>query len=184
MAKKLSIGGTPPVIETTSEWGSFFNVATRLKELRVFYEAGEVLALYDALQLVGISKVRAPAWVIKGAISIIGPQLKAGISTGKGASANTAAKYQNEMMHFRRWLVVRNLREKGEQGGLYEKAEKELQGNFAHGSAAVIGKSFRRVESHLKTPKTALRYYRGYMSAALLGIEFPGDYWVKPSVVP
>src|SRR6266849_7565983 len=146
MAKKLRIGGMPPVIETKSEWRSFFNVALRLKELRVFYEAGVVLALYDALVLVGFSNVRAPGWVIKGAISIIGPQLKAGISTGKGASANTAAKYQNEMMHFRRWLVVRNLQEKGVEGGLYEKAEKLLLGKFGRGSAAVIGKSFRRVE--------------------------------------
>jgi hypothetical protein len=49
--------------------------------MRVFYEAGVVLALYDALVLARDSGLSAPDWVVEGAIPILEAQLKQGIST-------------------------------------------------------------------------------------------------------
>ena len=181
MPKKSSIGSLPATIDTQPSY--LFKYGPRLEEMRIFYEAGVVLALYDALVLARDSGLPAPDWVIEGAISIIGPRLKVGISTGKGASANTAAKYKIDMMHFRRWLVVRELHKKGGAGSLYKKAEKLLKGQFGWGSDAVIGKSFRRVEKQLKNPKTALRYYRGSREGQeLMATQYFGAYKVTPKV--
>lgn len=180
MAKKLSIGALPATIDAQPKY--WFKYGPRLEEMRMFYDAGVVLALYDALVLARDSGLPAPDWVIQGAISLVGPQLKAGISTGKGASANSAAKHNNDMKHFRRWYVVRKLHKEGADGGLYKKAEKLLAGKFGWGSAAVIGKSFRRVEEHLKNSKSALRYYKGSREGQkLMAAQHPNSYKVKPS---
>jgi hypothetical protein len=120
MPKKSSIGSLPATIDMQPSY--MFKYGPRLEEMRAFYEADVVLALYDALVLARDSGLPAPDWVIDGAISIIGPHLKVGISTGKGASANTAAKYITDMRHFRRWLVVRQLHQEGADGSLYKKA--------------------------------------------------------------
>jgi hypothetical protein len=86
------------------------------------------------------------------------------------------------MRHFRRWLVVRELHTEGIAENLYKKAQKVLEGQFGWGSATVIGKSFRRVEKHLKNPKTALRYYRGLQEGQkLMGTTYPGPYKPKAS---
>jgi hypothetical protein len=179
MAKKLSIGSLATTIDAEPKY--WFKYGARVEGMRIFYEAGIMLALYDALILTRDSGRPAPEWVIEGALSIIGPLLKAGITTGKGASANTAAKYKTDMRHFCRWLVVRALHKEGTDGSLYKKAEKLLENKFGWGSAAVIGKSFRRVEKHLKNPKVALRYYKGLTEGQkLMATQFPRSYKVKP----
>jgi hypothetical protein len=182
MPKKASIGSLPATIDPKPS--HLFKYAALLEEMRVFFEAGVRLALYDALVLARDSGLLVPDWVVEGAIAIMGKQLKRGISTGKGASGNTAAQYKNDMEHFCRWLVVRELHEKGAKGSLYKEAEKRLKGQFGWGSDAVIGKSFRRVEEHLKNPKTALRYYRGLQEGQkLMGTKFPGPYKPKASAL-
>jgi hypothetical protein len=181
MPKKSSVGSLPATIDMQPSY--LFKYGPRLEEMRIFYEAGVVLALYDALAPARDSGQPAPEWAIAGAIPIVGEQLEKGISTGQGASGNTAAQYKNDMRHFRRWLVVRQLHKEGAAGSLYKKAEKFLKSQFGWGSDAVIGKSFRRVEKHLKNPKTALRYYRGLREGQeLMATHYPGPYKVKPKV--
>lgn len=179
MAKKLHIGRLPGTIDAEPKW--FLKVGIQLEEMRIFYEAGVVLALYDALVLIRDGGLPTPDWVIDGTISILGPHFKKGIPTGKGASANSAAKYKNNMKDFRRWLVVRKLHQDENTGGLYKIAEKILSGKFAWGSAAVIGISFRKVQKHLKDPKAALQYYRGLAAGQkLMGTQYPAPFKVKP----
>jgi hypothetical protein len=182
MPKKSSIGKLPATID--GKPSPFIKYGPQLDEMRIFYEADVVLALYDALVLARDSGLPAPDWVIEGAVPIVGAKLKDGIPTGQGASGNTAARYKTDMKHFHRWLVVRKLHENGAAGSLYKKAEKLLKGQFGWGSAAVIGKSFRRVERHLKDPKTALRYYRGLQEGQkLMRTKFPGPYKPKASAL-
>jgi hypothetical protein len=152
-----------------------------MNELRVFYEAGVLLALYDALTLARDSGSPAPEWIIGAAALVVGIQLHQGASIGSGPSGNTESQYRLDMIHFRRWSVVKALQASNPAGSVYEKAEHLLKSKFGHGSREVIGKSYRKVEADLQKPETALRYYRGLRQGLeLTNTAFPSLYRVSP----
>jgi hypothetical protein len=64
MPKKASIGSLPATIDAKPS--HLFRYGLRLEEMRVFFEAGVVLALYDALVLARDSGLRVPNWVAEG----------------------------------------------------------------------------------------------------------------------
>lgn len=178
MGKQLKNSGLPTTID--SKPSHLFKYWERMDELRIFYEAGVLLALYDALALARDSGFPTPDWVIGAATLMIGGQLYKGISTGSSPTGNTESEHRLNMIHFRRWCEVNTLMNEGATGSIYQKARERLQGQFAHGSSEVIGKSYRRVERDLQKPETALRYYRGLR----YGLELTGTAFQSYKVSP
>ena len=139
----------------------FINLKERWELQRLFYEAGVVPALYDALLLARDSGYPPPDWAVAGALKIVGDRLKFGFTTGKGATGNELAKYRAAMKRFRRWQAVKKLRSEGIQWTkVYAEAANRIKGTFAEASDETIKKSYQTVEKDLKDPKKALQYYR------------------------
>src|SRR5690242_20172083 len=121
MGKTTKNTGMPPTINSHPK--HLFKYHTKMNELRVFYEAGVLLALYDALTLARDSGSPAPEWIIGAAALVVGIQLHQGASIGSGPSGNTESQYRLDMIHFRRWSVVKALQASNPAGSVYEKAE-------------------------------------------------------------
>lgn len=141
-----------------------FRPSHRLNELRAFYEAGAIAALYDALVIIRDSWLEAPEWVISGATRIVAERLEDGRSTAKaGASANEKKQYSDKMKRYRRWQVVRYLREEEKMSGesVFSTAQELLSGHFA-GNVEIdaIKKGYYRVRKDLTDPIAVFDYYR------------------------
>src|SRR6266567_7440727 len=65
-----------------------------LEYMRVHFEWGSVAALHDALYVLEELGLKAPGWVLKGALRIVGDRLKTGKSIGQGSSGNEQINYR------------------------------------------------------------------------------------------
>jgi len=133
-----------------------------LSEREVFFEAGIIAALYDALFVCKCTDHPLPMWVKDGALEVIGERLKVGASKSKGPKANDATAYKKDRTHLQRWLAVKKLRYAGEPQDkeIFAKAKKLLSDVGADCSEKTIERSFAIVEKDMKIPKNALKYYR------------------------
>src|ERR1700733_10896699 len=103
--KKQPSVALPMLLKAVGHPGPVATAQESLDYMRVHYERGAVAALYDALYVVEELGLRAPGWVLKGALRVVGDRLKTGESIGDGSAGNERIYYQRQILHFRRWLA-------------------------------------------------------------------------------
>jgi len=120
----------------------------RLREHEAAWQSGDARALSDAIDLCEFHKTRLPQWV------------------REGVRAFTEDKRdkptRQDDVHFARWDVVREIRDRQEEldaqgyntkwtdGAVYETASKALRGSTAQGSKDAIRRSYKLVQKALK----------------------------------
>lgn len=155
-----------PLINLTDEDGveSYLvikDVEKWLEEREVFFEAGVIPALYDALYLCKKADHPLPAWAVDGALAVIEERLRTGKSKGKGPKSNDASASKKDRDHFQRWVAVRKLVRAGEPHDkeIYAKAKPSLAEVGADCSESTIKRSYWIVEKDMKNPDGARKYY-------------------------
>lgn len=159
-----------------------------------YYEAGETVALLDALALCAENSAVTPSWVPAEALRLLADGMlnnRPPGATGKGRTGNPIAKYKATMVDIERWGTVKYIREKqrfvsfrylfGADGKIrrdervgttwpdaFHAAAIILRGGFAQGSEAAIKASYSRVQGGIvrfHVPRSAaLRHLLDRMS--------------------
>ena len=155
-----------PVINLTDDEGFESYLVTKdvehwLEVRQVFFEAGVILALFDALYFCRKTDHPLPIWVVDGAIAVVGDRLRTGKSKGKGPKSNDATASGKDRAHFQRWLAVRKVMKAGEalDNEIYNKAKPLLAEVDADCSEWTIKRSYWIVDKDMKDPKNARKYY-------------------------
>jgi hypothetical protein len=161
-----------------------FMISRRLYELQKSYELhGLLTSLHDAIELIRESGApTTPEWILDGALKVICERLAKPMPVQKGGpSGNENSKLQNDLRHFRRWLMVRkilksNLPKKISVKKACEKSSKLLQ---SYGELSVapdtVEKSYYKIEMGKKDPKRMWKYQPPRRIAAKLTGTLPGS---------
>jgi hypothetical protein len=141
-----------------------------LEYMRVHFEWGSVAALYDALYVLEELGLKAPGWVLKGALRIVGDRLKTGKSIGQGSSGNERINYRRQIIHYQRWLAYQVVVGEGTPKiDAFAEVSKRLKGTYAKGGEDTIEKSVKQVTKMLKNPKKHPPYLPMPQSSSLTG---------------
>lgn len=148
---------------------AFIDFDKEWKRLEGHWEAGVVVALYDALILARDSGRNPPEWVLEGARKVVEDRLKQGFSQGKGQLGNELSKHRSRMVKYSRYQCVKKHRSDGMTiEDACVAAEKQLKSTSAAASEGQMKKDFYKVQSELKDEKLAALYYRGRFDGAYL----------------
>lgn len=154
-----------------------------LEYMRVHFERGAIAALYDALYYLEQVGGKPPAWVLEGALRIIGDRLKTGKPIGKGSSGNERINYRRQRIYYQRWLAYQVVVAEGVPTiDAFAKVSERLKGTYAKGGADAIEKSVKQVTKMLKNPKKHPPYLPMPESSALAGtpaLKLEGIYFRK-----
>jgi hypothetical protein len=163
--------------------GPFAPIHQRLDHMRVHFEWGSVAALYDALYVVEELGLKAPGWVLKGALRIVGDRLKKGKSIGHGSSGNEQINYRRQVMHYQRWRAYQVVLAEGiPKIDAFAEVSERLKGTYAEGGEDTIEKSVKQVTKMLKNPKWHAPYLPMLQSSKLAGapaLKMEGIYFGK-----
>lgn len=172
--KLLEAHGYPALVGTAHQ---------RLEYMRVHYEWGAVAALYDALYVVEELGLKAPGWVLKGALRIVGDRLKTGAPIGQGSSGNEGISYRRQVMHYQRWLAYQVVVAEGTPKiDAYAEVSERLKGTYAESGEDAIEKSVKAVNKMLKNSKWHPPYLPMLRSSRLAGapaLKIKGMYFGK-----
>lgn len=145
-----------------SPWAPEYDVATRMWELKEFWEAGVTVALYDPLKHIKTNPhLEPPEWILNASIEIVEDRLRAGFETKqKPGKMNDERKiYQSEIRDYYSWRAVRKYHLAGntwEQA--YNNASAELANTEFGASPETIKKRYAKVARDFKAG-TVFRYY-------------------------
>jgi hypothetical protein len=151
-----------PLYSLTSPWDNY-DPGVRLKDLREFCDAGVAPAIHDAWVIVINNKFVVPDWLAAATISLIAKVLPRG-----------RVAYRRKMRHYYRWRTVRRLRSDDvEREDVFKDASDALLGTQYYAGRDAIEASYKKVQSGLKDPKTALQYYTAMKETReLIGTSF------------
>lgn len=145
-----------------------FRPKDRLAAYRVFYEAGIIVALRDALHLCIKAGGQAPPWVLEASLTVIAERVQDGRSVGRGRHGNDAKATRENAIHLIRYIHVQAARDRGDKlVDAYATAAQTLEAVYLAASEDTVRLSYKKVQQALKSPETALKFYP--MSAQRLG---------------
>jgi hypothetical protein len=143
-------------------WAPEYDVATRMWELKEFWDAGVTAALYDALKHLKMNpNMEAPQWILDASIKVVEDRLRSGFETKKkpGKMNDERKIYQSEIRDYYSWRAVwRYHLAKNTWDEAYEKAAEELRKTEFEASPETIKKRYAKVARDFRDGNV-FRYY-------------------------
>lgn len=157
-----------------------FNADTRLREdyitnrlsvcERAWVGAGMVPALADAIMICHEHNRPLPKWVALAAVAALRRLYEQAVVKGAGRHAHLKTRDRQNAVHFLRWEMVTELRERKEElkafgytptwEAAYKNVSDKLKGTFAQGSPGAVKESYQRVSRDLERGAAYFaRYY-------------------------
>jgi hypothetical protein len=140
----------------------------KLKQLERAFADGNHTALGAAVKVCDEAKRPLPKWVCGGVLLALNGKT---MNTGRGRTGNPDTKVKQDRIHFTRWDVVRELRDRREElapvgykptwEAAYENASKSLKGTEAQGEPAAIAASYKKIERIFRRGGGARFYQTG-----------------------
>lgn len=132
----------------------------RLAAFEHAWNAGNVPALLDAVELCGRFQHPLPAWAVAGVTKKLREAFAIPPEGKRGSTPSDLARYRMDQVHYERWSMVNELRDRKDElvdAGLeptleaaFENASKALAHTPAAGAPATIRASYWMVESDFK----------------------------------
>ena len=153
--------------KTTKEWLEKY-CRGKMAAYENSWREGNIGSLAAAVKLCGLCDWALPPWCEAGVQKIIAQHYFEGKSSRKGRHTRVKAKQEQDHIHFMRWQMVTEFRERREElkkfgykptwEAAYEKASLHLRGTDASGEPGAMKDSYRRVQAAMKAGQGG-RYY-------------------------
>lgn len=138
----------------------------RLTEYRQAIEGGNVVILVDAIRLCTVFKMPLPHWLAVAVVERLVQAFAIAPRGRRGSRPSDLAKYQQAQIHYERWSLVRELRDrkdelsdiadKGTLEEAFDAVSEQLKGTDAAGAPETVRASYKLVEGQMKRGRGAL----------------------------
>ena len=152
-----------------------FNADTRLPEdyinsrldslKRAWLRAGMLPALADAILMCREHNRPLPEWAALAAVAALRKLYDQAVVKGAGRHAHLKTRDRQNAVHFLRWEMVTELRERKDEleafgykptwDAAYKNVSDKLKGTFARGSPGAVKDSYQRVSRDAKNDRTS-----------------------------